>query len=327
MALTVTYEGVVNYANYLANNPVKLKITSNELSKIKVSCEGKNLEYIAIPSIPVYVELTNLVKGLFSEDSIFVESIKNNANNMWGYTFIRPQIDVEVKTINGSETDTNTFNPSFLKGSDQGNIINRMLSPIPNGEITLSNSVLIPKWSGYPIKRYSILGSGDLNGTDDVKISDPTSAQIENMYSINECNPLYIAFLNSMGGYSFWLFESYEYSEDSKDFEKVTTGYDLTYYLGSGAEKFINTGGVTRASVEVEGSVPRRYFGLMQDLAKSPEVWVYNGNGEIDGSKSANDWQRVTNAGNKYAVSDDELEKKFKFNFTVENTENRGLSW
>lgn len=233
------------------------------------------------------VNISPMIKSTFSKPNHMVNGI--------GTTSVAPvplnaqayQIDIIARFEGATGL---TLYKTFIRGGKRS--IETNLSLAPGAALSVTDK--IPSWPAYPLTRYT-LTSSYLTAIESLV----PLAQTERM-RVKGCNPVYFKFLNSLGGYSYWLFESWT-NEESNDHIGVTESFSAIQDLGNEVE----------FNLSVYSKVPRRYYPLMVDLISSPEIYIY----KRAAGRTENNWMRVTSNNNKAEEkhAKDVYEVKFKF--------------
>lgn len=200
------------------------------------------------------VDISAAVKTMFKapKHNTGVGANENSGREVFNFLF------TVVFRVPGFLQDQYSFssvvNQVFFRGGKRGQHFN---IPVIFNSI-LRSSDKIPVWSGYPALEYTAGNSFNIFQ------SIPSPAVTEQM-KVKGCNPVYLKYMNSLGGYSFWLFEG----------ENETTSTDNGGYSNS-LTNVIDFGNSSEQEIELYSKVPARYHGLMLDLIDSPEIYIYN---------------------------------------------------
>jgi len=175
---------------------------------------------------------------------------------------------------------------NFIRAGERTNK-NNLTIPINS---KLRTQLELPVWSGYPTAEY-VLNS-------DYKIEKYNNLSLianKEFRHFSGCENFYVKFLNQMGGYSNWLFPNSKGSNDSRSLGYANTFGEVTDF---GNSEDINS--------EITTKVPAKYLKLMQDLAVSPEIYIYTG---------GNTWERIISKSNKvpFASGKRVYDVSFKF--------------
>lgn len=128
-------------------------------------------------------------------------------------------------------------------------------------------------WQGFPF------WSSTANG---ITISNQNYIPISNKYRLTprvNCDNIFIAFRNDLGGFSFYLFEDFNIQNSNKD---------KGYYITPIEPK---TMGIENTlQVSVRSKIKREFYETIEHLSRSIEIYIYNKDKIID---SDLDWIRV----------------------------------
>ena len=207
----------LNTNRFLTGNPIPITITadSGEFAigtKITMTIArqpthpGQSL--LSYPPITLYpveggvsVDLRPYIIGMMPEPYIPTNSYQD------------PVPNYQVFNISFSENRTDTSaifsNKTFIRAFKRTKSNNALTFGI-NEE--LKEGEKIPVWQGYPTARFWIDSSSRIRATPVV-----TSEHSKQMRLPTACNPFYVRFLNSKGGYSFWMFNAWENATKSDD--------------------------------------------------------------------------------------------------------------
>lgn len=175
-----------------------------------------------------------------------------------------------------------------------------------NVQVTLGalrSSDKIPVWSGYPSLEYT--SGADFN----IYQSIPSPSVTEQM-KVKGCNPVYLKYMNSLGGYSFWLFEG----------ENENTSTDNAGYSNS-LTNVVDFGNSSEQEIELYSKVPARYHGLMLDLIDSLEIYIFNP------SLVGEQYFRVVNSNNEIERGNFKKMYEVKFKFKRVTNYNAQILW
>lgn len=246
------------------------------------------------------ISVYNLTTGINAENFRFYSSINNsisvNISPILKSTFNKPEHNTNYGVADTTETNNSNqirviVSINYTDGETTGNIFsNQTRNYIRGGKRTLNTNIripigtklrtstLVPVWPGYPTSSYEIAS--------DWFITRKTIfTEIEQLRS-KTCDPVYIKFLNSLGGYSYWLFETSTF-EESNDNLGVISNYGSITDLGNDVE----------FNLTVQSKVPERYISYISDLISSPEIYRY-----IPGQTQENAWERLISDNNKNTI-------------------------
>ena len=200
---------------------------------------------------------------------------------------------------------------TFIRGGDatmQSNLT------LPTNAV-LKESEKIPVWEGFQSAKYYLNENNRIVYTNIL-----TNEEIERMSVVN-CNPLFLRFLNTRGGYSFWLFEEWEVTEKSKKTHRIKRRDDP---LDLGLEM--------EYELETTTRVERKYNNTLSALLKSPEIYVHRIENLLNKRISAEtmrftEWTRIYNAGGSMSWNSFEEMNEYTFKFDLLFNEKPTLIW
>jgi len=159
----------------------------------------------------------------------------------------------------------------------------------------LHNYDKIPFWDGYPAERYFISESYNIYFD---KVESLTPAQKE-LLPNNFCNPIYVKFLNALGGYSYWLFDS-----QTIHYKTQNTGY-----YNQDHRNTTDYGNTLETTLELYSKVPDRYANIIRELIVSPEIYAYQ-----PGNRWK--WKQIINNNNTFDYIADKKINEVQLSFT-----------
>lgn len=228
----------------------------------------------------------------------------------------------------------------FLKIDNEGNLIgiDQMDRTFIRGGLPFGNNIpvsvgaaliestTVPVWNGYP----SLFAF--VNENNEIQHQPLPPAEITDVRRERTCGGVYLSWLNSKGGYSFWLFETWELAQKAGKSDLIDTYDNGFLYQG-----FQTTGNETDYSIQVKTIVPNKYFNHISSLVNSPDVWVYNLESLMGYYESLLNpdippinnvmWKRIMNNGNTFNWKSDDIQKEVSLSFNIERSENRQLVW
>lgn len=301
----------LNSNRYLIGNPIPINITLEggelfaissyiEMTITKVATHSGDVTY-TLPVIRLYpspsglvIDLSPYLKGLMPTPYIPSTS------------YINPIPNYQRFTITFSETQTNTSNVFLSKTFIRG--FKRSKS---NGGFALSVSdnlrptSMIPIWGSYPSARFWIDELSNIQSS--IVVED---VYIKQMKVPTSCNPFYVRFLNSYGGYSFWMFNSWAWQTKSKELGVIETTLNVNNNsLGFSEEN----------TVQVDTRVKREFYPIIRDLLVSPVIQVFN---QFD-----NDWLKIELKGDNITENNYEDLIEVTLNFDLMLKSNPSVIW
>tara|TARA_R110001606_G_scaffold253995_7_gene401858 strand:+ start:451 stop:1395 length:945 start_codon:yes stop_codon:yes gene_type:complete len=314
MALQINLTGLTA-DRYLFNNPIWIAATNLGLGASSLQCTISRTDVSGvfvtsrffIFSDTVEFDISEYIKGMCDYPNYPTGIVLNNQDietNYYPFT-----ITLNAVNPQGQLTSSLNLQKTFIRGGLENQQTNVAL---PNGTI-LKESVKIPVWNGYEKRIYKIENNTIIMTT------DIPNGSIENMV-IKSCNPLYFRFVNMLGGYSYWLFENWDFLKKT-DKTQVIDRRDVD----------ISTGNKSSYSLNVSGRVDRRYFKVMRALIQSPEIQVLNLSNkvnEVSGFVAVNEnWEQVWSAGNQSSINALQKVNQIKLKFDYVSTMQTQTIW
>jgi hypothetical protein len=268
----------LNQNRYLVNNPIWVDIT-NAGAKVQMQLSGLAIPNDPYPTFTFYthngsvsIDIAEIIKSLFTVPTHPPGLV--NGQVVPGLTF--------SQTITfSSGGDSASFSKTFLRG---GKLTMGTNQTVPANSL-LSESPKIPVWDGYNSAKYT------LNQFNQVVFNNIlTNSEIDRRKVVT-CNPVFTRFLNTKGGYSFWLFEEWEITETTKDQERIDRRGNP-----------IDMGQSATWKLNVRSRVPQEYTATMSALLKSLDIYVWGMEGLLNSistgfSTPSYTWMKVYNAG------------------------------
>lgn len=312
----------IPYEIYYINNPIWVEVVNLqnfdkvdlEIFDVNNSNNTYSLTFDVFNDTVIF-DLAIIVKAMMElprYDQRF-ESAGLNLNR------IRLQMNFSAYQIGDEPTLIQQLARSFIRGGlYAGNNIN-----VQDGA-ELIESEKVPVWNGFPSMFAEIVGT-------EIEVSNlPPSDKRVLMKQIG-CNPIYLGWLNSKGGYSFWLFENWNATLKT---DKADT---LDFYRqGHLSQNFMSLGNESTYNLSVETRVAREFYFHLKSLVNSPDVWVFNSEpimqyfGNINQNMppiTASGWMRIHNNGNSFNWNGHEEVKEVSFDFDFIKSENRQVIW
>lgn len=266
-----------NANGFLTNNEIWFKATADlQVSYFTFIFRNLNNNKISTP----FYSYTNSNNEVSINIQSIVKSLMDAPNNT---TNNSSKIEITIKTPEGT---TLVFNKDFVRGGRRTNDTNQTTPP--NQSLRLSQK--LPVWAGFPISDYFLNSS--------YQIIEQNLSQVTNIdyRRIKGCNNIYLKFLNQKGGYSFWVFESYEEKETASN----------VGYLVDKNNNLLDLGNESKSDLKVFSKIPREYKDYAKDLIVSPDVYAYQNGG----------WKKIFLKGNNIEV--DNIKKVYSMNINID---------
>lgn len=292
---------------YLINNTIKVVVSHPLIYKLEVSilnqANGKSVTLPNLYSDPTFTKvefnIEKLIKGLFTEPYPNFD-FTSNTPLLIPESSNRFSLNFRVTTTEG-DTDEWAAQKTFIRGGMFNDEMNQRLSS--NRFVTPTK--IVPIFQGYPFANFWLNNEFKVQKLNQGVIGFYPDLPIEYVRE-KTCNGKYIMFLNSLGGYSFWLFDNWEVEESSSSLGIINNGYnqkDLGQNYNSG--------------FKVVGKIPERFYPLMRDLIFSPDIWVF--------MKEENAWKKIYSDGNKWVQNGAKVAYKVEYKFSNFNNYNPRL--
>lgn len=292
---------------YLINNPIMISVSGTEqISRMEVLMLNlQNGKSTRLPNLfpepsnqKVEFRLDKAVKGLFTEPvhntdyTMFsVQTLTNNTNAI--------SLTFTITYLSGLK-DIKHLIRTFIRGGKYNDLNNQN---IPSNSI-LNVTETLPRFSGYPFAFYVLNNNFKVQK---YNLQTPLAPDVPvEIIREKSCNGKYLKFLNSLGGYSYWLFDNYEDEDTSSNLGIVNNGFNKKD-LGSSYQN----------SFKVFGKIPERFYPMMRDLILSPEIYEWQ--------KVTQTWKRIYSDGNKWVHNGVKIAYKVEYKFSDFNNYNPSL--
>lgn len=243
MALNIN--GLVNDF-FLSNNPIFVNIEETN---------AFDFFTVKVGSYPAST-ITPINKKAILDISSYVKSLLPLGNNM-----VRLSIVVSsYRKVGGNDQllSSTTLNKYFIRGGKRGSQTNTTGKPLSALIVTDK----IPYWNGY-LATYSFLNTTNNQASIEMIVVNPDFMRNTDLRKVKGCNSTYVMFLNSLGGYSYWMFEGV--TDQQKNTNEGLINNTQMIDLGNSYDQ----------ELELYSKVPKSYIALIQDLIISPEIYIY----------------------------------------------------
>lgn len=296
---------------YLVNNPIWVDISdAPETIHLTFTAIGQNTTPLISPYViktfngKTSFDLSEIVKSMMNEpqhpDSLISGDI---------LPFNSSAMTLRFQAV--EDPDEVMLTKTFIRGGD---------ATMESNVTLLANAVLkesekIPVWEGLQSSKYY------LNANNQIVYTNILSNNEIDRQSVVSCNPLFLRFLNTRGGYSFWVFEEWQVSEKSNKTERIRRrGNPLDLGMEMGYE------------LESTTRVNREYNATLSALVKSPEIYVHRIDTILNKRSSTevgrfSDWTRIYNAGNSMSWNSFEEMNEYSFKFDLLFNNKPTLIW
>jgi hypothetical protein len=312
---------------YLANNPIYLSISG-------IDDRTPYIDYFisvydnqgSITSTSKPQRSYNLNNTLSVDIAPLIKSFMSEPNHNTNYTELNPfpfyfnhiKINITVREYEYKNTvvsdpeggldrlvfsteivNTDTIsNKTFIRGGKRTYDNNINLGNATNLIVTDK----IPVWSGLPVDYYYT------NLQDGILKTNIIPGELKDERTVKGCESIYVKFLNSLGGYSYWLFENSEVQERNSNLGSIRRQLDV-----------LDLGNESEETITLISKVPQRFMPLMKDLIVSPEIYRYE--------KENQEWHRLSSDNNRITTNPFEVNTKVKLKFNPYSNYNPAVIW
>lgn len=256
---------------YLSQNNIWLKI--NEFASTVSIVELKVTNLTTGNDLPIFKLAASLNNDVQFNISQIVSALMPELDHINLNTLQSFQFDFTAKfTDSEIEDDISSLTKFFVFGKRLKN---------GNNEWYLQDSqeLIVGKW----IEWVGVTLPGFAKKIQGASILDfiPTDFYKKNVLN---CDFRILKFLNSLGGFQYFVFESFEIKTKSKAGKTISK---ITDQLRK--DNFINLKNETEQTIEFTTKTPFQIQGVFTDLVTSSDIFLYNSNGSDDNAK----WQRL----------------------------------
>lgn len=261
----------VNY--YLSGNNIWIKIFEFE-DKIPVRLDLiviNNTSSLSLQPFKLYPDPNNIFNFNIS---MAIRALQPEPNHLTYNTLQNFTLTFSVTYSDGT-TENQIFDRYFIRGGrNKNNIQQWFLFP--------AEPLLIDKW----VEWQGIILPGNPMRIEGNKIVDfaPSPNQIRKLLVPGNCNYKIVKFLNSLGGYQFWVFE---YSQIDLKTKGKGTIAKMAQILRD--DTGVSLGVDVTEMIILKSKVPQDLQPIILDLIKSPDILIYDPAGEDDKSL----WEKV----------------------------------
>lgn len=294
---------------YLTFAPANADVSHMELSisNLYTGKEIRNVRLYPREDGKCYVDIAPIVKGLFpapKHNTDYTTNVPIDINELAN------QITIDVtaymyESANEHDKQTRTFVRGGVYAindlsTNLSMTNNRLLSPVQ----------VLPEWNGFPFAYYVYSGGKvkKVNKNASIVGMDVT---IKNE-RIRTCNGSYIKFLNAIGGYSYYLFDT---STESKSNSHLGVTFN--------ANRLTDLGHEVEFDLTVSGKVKSEYMPIISDLAHSKEIYLYLSD-QPDPDKR---WKRIISKENKIETKSEAKGYTVSVKFEQVKLYNPSLIW
>lgn len=291
---------------YLSGNDIWLQVFSFASPAIRLELEctnvstGKSLQALKLYPNPQQIFRFNVslpIRALQPEPDH--SSVPLNTMQLY-------RIKFTVFMENGS-TDIIELERYFIRGG-------KNKSGAEEWYLISSSPLVVGKWTewqGVSLPNHA----NRISGTQIIEYA-PSAADIHKMILQGGCDYKIIKFLNSLGGYQFWVFESWEIKKKSKPKKSIGR---YTTRLRQNRSKTI--GLTSDVSLTLKTKTPIDCQAIINDMIDSPDVLMYDPSGDDTDSR----WHRLELDSNDAVLNNADRVYLNEISFNMPNYINRDL--
>lgn len=235
----MTVTGVYSYDNYYLFNPLIFQAVDVEGDlKLKLEVQGQsfNLTYKPIGGF-LRFDLSIVIKGIISDIQ--------NKNSIFG------EVDgsFRVKMTFNDDNDQTVYEKNFILGGNME--FNQNNVPLLDNNLNTHHYF----WYGYP-DWDSVFDNGQIK-------NNPISRNSKyGILPAHDCENVFLAFRNRKGGFSKYLFESFEEGTNNRTDDVYFTDRNLKV-----------TGVQTTRTLRLQSKVKREFYDTITQLCESIEIY------------------------------------------------------
>lgn len=266
---------------YLAGNDIWIQVSNFPKKPIRLELKATNLNNsTTMPVFRLYADAENIFRFNVSQVIRPLQPYPNhiNVNTLQNYR-------LEFTAIFEDNTsEAMTLEKYFIRGGrDKYNI--------DEWHLEAYSPLLISKWVDW--QGIILPGYAKRIQATEIVSYFPLAADTYKMYVPSSCNARIIKFLNSLGGYQFWVFET---SEIKPKVKSKSTISQIPMRLRDDVIR--NVGTETTKELTLKTKTPAELQPIILDLISSPDVLMYDPQGTDDKSM----WHRLQLASSNDAI-------------------------
>lgn len=290
---------------YLAGNDIWVTVSELKASPLRMDVIVKNkrtnklFTFILQPSLEntYHFNISIPIRGLFPEPN----HLDINATLQ--------QFEITFKSVyeeNNIEDEIEVFTKHFIRGGVQKD-------GDRNWHLEEGQELIIGQWVEWHSVSTGIYPLKLVNGN--IQMFYPLPDDIRHMPLKSGCNRKVIKFLNSLGGYQFYVFEQYEIKVQSKPSKTIGK---IAQHLSGG--NFNNLGVQVEQRLELYTKTPSELQEVIIDLVQSYDVYLLN-----ESAQGAGKWQRLILESNEAIENSFDRSYHNKLTFSFANQVTKSL--
>lgn len=243
----------------------------------------------------VTLELSEIIRGLMPYPYVPTAAYQDPVPNYQNFTFTFEEDQTNTSEVFSNKTFVRGYRRTWTPTA-QTLGATELLSPVGT----------IPFWDGFPIAVFQM----DANTISPILVLPEGLGK--RMRPPTACEPLYVRFMNSLGGYSFWMFNSWEWGLSSSPSGTIPATGE-TKSLGFDQEN----------TITAHGRIKSEHYPLIRDLIASPVIQIYS-TGEVPFSQP---WTKVEAKQNSFNTSNYGDMQEVSFQFELDQKIHAQTTW
>lgn len=293
---------------YLAGNGIWIQISNFPKVPIRLELKVTNINTsVSYPLLRLYPDQNNVFQCNICQA---VRPLQPYPNHITVNTLQNYRMEFTV-TFEDNTTEATTLEKYFIRGGRTKNSIDEWY--LQNGQ-----KLVIGTWVDWR----GIMLPGYANKIQEGLIVNyiPPATETYKMILPSGCNAMIIKFRNSLGGYQYWVFETYEIKPKIKG---KNTIYQIPHRLRDDAS--LNTGIDASEEITLKTKTPAELQPIILDLIKSPEILMYNPDGR-SGVDDLSSWTRLELSNSNDAIlNSNDMSYANELTYILPNYINRDL--
>lgn len=290
---------------YLAGNDIWIQVSNFPKVPIRLELKCTNLNTtVTMPIFRLYANSSNIFRFNLSQVIRPLQPVPNHtvANSLQNY-----KIEFTV-VFEDNTSESLSLEKYFIRGG-------RVKNNVDEWYLSDGFKLVIAKWvdwRGIVLPSYASKIQGSL-----IVEYVPLAAETFKMILPSGCNAKIVKFLNSLGGYQYWVFETFEIEKKSKG-KAIVSRIPMRLREDTG----LNIGTTSTKTITLKTKTPVELQPIIMDLLESPEVFIY----DPMGTDSASNWYRLQLANNNDAIlNSNDMSYLNEIEYILPNYVNRDL--
>lgn len=290
---------------YLAGNDIWVQVSNFAKIPLRLELKATNLNTgKTMPIFRLYADLLNTFRFNLSQ---VVRPLQPYPDHIDVNTLQNYRLEFVV-VFQDNTSEASILEKFFIRGGREKNNISEWY-------LNDGDKLIIAKWVDW----IGIMLPGYAKKIMSSLIVDfiPSPADTYKMILPSACNAKIIKFLNSLGGYQFWVFETFEINPKVKGGAPISV---IPTQLRMDISR--NTGTETVKEITLKTKTPVALQPIILDLIQSPEILMY----DPEGTDEASSWQRLQLSGSNDALlNSNDMSYPNEITYVLPNYVNRDL--